>query len=150
MMPGNLKVFLDTSVIISAVLSLTGGARQVFYLGEAGVLDLIVGPSVLREADEVVRRKIPDSLPMLAQLLFAGQVTTSRAAMSNQIKNARACVEYAPDAFVLAEAMAAQPDWFITHDKEHFLKPHNRLQLSFKVSTPGDLIAAIKERYRSS
>ena len=149
-MPGNLKIFLDTSVIISAVLSSIGGARQVFYLGEAGVLDLVVGPSVLREADEVVRRKIPDSLPLLAQLLFAGQVKTSQAATSEQIENARTCVEYRPDAFVLAEAMATQPDWFITHDKEHFLKPRNDLQLSFKVGTPGDLINAIKEGYRSS
>jgi predicted nucleic acid-binding protein len=150
MMPRNLKFFLDTSVIISAVLSSTGGSRQVFYLGEAGVLDLIVGPSVLREADEVVRRKIPGSLPLLAQLLFAAQVKTSRDSTPEQIENARACVEYPPDAFVLAEAMAAQPDWFITHDKEHFLKPRNDLHLSFKVGTPGELILSIKEGYHSS
>jgi len=149
-MPGNLKIFLDTSVIISAVLSPTGGASQVFYLGEAGVLDLIVGPAVLREADEVVRLKIPDSLPMLAQLLVAGQVKTSRLSSQEQIDNARTHVEYPPDAFVLAEAMAAQPDWFITHDKEHFLKPRNDLKVSFKVGTPGDLILAIKNGYRSS
>ena len=149
-MPGNIKIFLDTSVIISAILSPTGGARQVFYLGEAGVLDLIVGPAVLRESDEVVRRKIPDSLPQLAQLLVAGQVKTSQPATQEQIENARANVKYPPDTFVLAEAIATQPDWFITHDKEHFLEPRNDLQLSFRIGTPGDLIIAIKEGYRSS
>lgn len=150
MMQRNPKVFLDTSVIIAAVLSPSGGARQVFLLGEAGVLDLIVGPTVLREADEVVRRKAPGSLPLLAQLLTAGRVETSSKPSKKQIKTAQTRVLYIPDAYVLAEAIAAQPDWLITHDKEHFLNRHSNLQLSFKIGTPGDLLLAIKEGYRPS
>jgi predicted nucleic acid-binding protein len=135
-------------VIIAAVLSPSGGARQVFYLGEAGVLDLIVGPNVLREADEVVRRKASGSLPLLAQLLTAGRVETSSKPTKKQIENAQERVLYTPDAHVLAEAIAARPDWFITHDKEHFLDQRSDLQLSFEIGTPGDLILAIKEGYR--
>lgn len=142
------RIFLDTSVIIAAVLSPSGGARQVFYLGEAGVLDLIVGPNVLREADEVVRRKASGSLPLLAQLLTAGRVETSSKPTKKQIENAQERVLYTPDAHVLAEAIAARPDWFITHDKEHFLDQRSDLQLSFEIGTPGDLILAIKEGYR--
>jgi predicted nucleic acid-binding protein len=36
------RIFLETSVIIAAVLSPSGGARQVFYLGESGLVHLIV------------------------------------------------------------------------------------------------------------
>jgi predicted nucleic acid-binding protein len=146
----NLKVFLDTSVIIAAVLSPTGGARQVFYLGEAGVLDLLIGPNVLREADAVVRSKAPGSLPLLAQLLAAGRVETSSQPTREQIEHARELVLYRPDAHVLAEATAARPDWFITHDKEHFLNLGSDINVSFKIGTPGDLILAIKEGYRGS
>jgi len=150
MMQRRLRVFLDTSVIIAAVLSPSGGARQVFLLGEAGVLDLLVGPNVLREADEVVRRKTPGLLPLLAQLLTASQVATSIKPTANEIKTAQKKVLYLPDAVVLGEAIAAQPDWFITHDKEHFFNQRSNLHLSFEIGSTGDLILAVKAGYRDS
>jgi predicted nucleic acid-binding protein len=143
----NLKVFLDTSVLFSAVFSQTGGARKLFHLAEAGLLLLIVGPTVLREADEVVRRKVPASLPFLAQLLEAGQVETCSAPTPKQIKTARSLVAYAPDARVLAEAIRAEPDWFVTHDKEHFLKAKKEINLSFEIGTPGDLLQRFKDEF---
>jgi predicted nucleic acid-binding protein len=141
------KVFLDTSVTIAAVLSPAGGARALFYLGEAGLLKLIVGPNVLREANEVVRRKASDSLPLLAQLLAAGQLATSSEPTKQQVETAQRFVQYLPDATVLAEAIQAQPDWFITHDKEHFLRRQPEMDLQFKTGTPGDLLQMIKDDY---
>ena len=143
----NLKIFLDTSVLFSAVLSPTGGARKLFLLAEAGLLQLIVGPTILREADEVVRRKAPASLPMLAQLLEAGQVETCTAPAPKQIESARSLVAYTPNARVLAEAIRAEPDWFVTHDKEHFLKAKKGINLSFEIGTPGDLLQKFKDEF---
>lgn len=143
----NLKIFLDTSVLFSAVLSQTGGARELFHLAEAGLLQLIVGPTVLREADEVVHRKAPTSLPLLAQLLEAGQVETCSAPTPKQIESARNLVAYIPDARVLAEAIRAEPDWFATHDKEHFLKAKKGINLSFEIGTPGDLLQRFKDEF---
>ena len=143
----NLKVFLDTSVLFSAVLSQSGGARKLFHLAEAGLLQLIVGITVLREADEVVRRKAPASLPLLAQLLEAGQVETCSAPTPKQIESARNLVAYAPDARVLAEAIRAEADWFVTHDKEHFLKAKKEINLSFEIGTPGDLLQKFKDDF---
>lgn len=143
----NLKIFLDTSVLFSAVLSQTGGARKLFHLAEAGLLQLIVGPTVLREADEVVRRKAPASLPLLAQLLEAGQVETCSAPTSKQIESARSLVAYIPDARVLAEAIRAEVNWFVTHDKEHFLKAKKGIKLFFEIGTPGDLLQSFKDEF---
>ncbi len=140
----NRKVFLDTSVIFAAVLSPTGGARKLFQLGNAGILKLVIGPNVLRECDEVVRRKVPSSLPALAQLLALGQVETSIAPTKRHIARARSIVEYEPDALVLAEAISARPDWFVTHDKEHFLKELKGSNLTFDIGTPENLIRALK------
>jgi hypothetical protein len=64
-----LRIFLDTSVIFAAVLSEIGRARKLFKLGEAGVLQHIVGSNVLRECEVVVRHKAPTTLPTLAYLL---------------------------------------------------------------------------------
>ena len=145
MTPKSLRVSLDTSVLFAAVFSPTSGARKLFHLAEAGVLRLMVGPTVLREADEVVRRKVTASLPVLAQLLDAGRVEKSPAPTEIQVQDARQRVQYAPDAWVLAEAIRAEPDWFVTHDKEHFLNEKQELKLAFAIGTPGDLIQSIKD-----
>ncbi|MBI3340136.1 MAG: PIN domain-containing protein [Chloroflexi bacterium] len=145
MTPKNPKVFLDTSVVFAAVLSPTGGARKLFLMAEAGMLRLVVGPTVLVECDEVVRRKAPDSMPRLAQLLAAARVETSDSPTKSRIKTAESIVRYAPDARVLAEAIRAEPDWFVTHDKEHFLKSRGKFDLPFEIGTPGDLIQKFKD-----
>jgi predicted nucleic acid-binding protein len=143
-MPKSRSIFLDTSVVFAAVLSPTGGARKLFQLGEAGILKLIIGPGVLRECDEVVRRKAPATLPVLAQLLDIGRVEITQAASPISMEMALSIVEYEPDARVLAEAISARPDWLITHDKEHFLKERQNTSLAFHIGTPGDLLQDIK------
>jgi predicted nucleic acid-binding protein len=149
MTPKNLRVFLDTSVVFAAVLSPIGGSRQLFLLGEVGTLALIVGPTVLQECEQVVRRKVPTSLPLLAQLLEAASTETAEAPNRRQIAIAKSYVRYGPDARVLAEAIHAKPDWFLTHDKEHFLRSRGKIGLPFEIGTPGDLLQRIKDNFTS-
>lgn len=139
------RLFLDTSVIFAAVLSPGGGARKLFLLGEAGLMQLVVGPTVLRECQEVVQRKSPASLPTVAQLIASASKETSQAPAQEQINAAAVYVQYAPDARVLAEAMLAKPDWFVTHDKEHFLKHRSRIHWPFEIGTPGDVLQRFKD-----
>lgn len=141
------RIFLDTSVIIAAVLSETGSARKLFRLGEAGVIQLIVGSNVLRECNEVVRRKVPASLPTLAYLLELGMVEIASESPDDFIEQASGIVAYEPDAYVLAEAMSVNPDWFIAHDKAHFLKANPSSNLAFRIGTPGDLIQALEDEF---
>ena len=143
----SVRIFLDTSVIFAAVFSPTGGARKLFLLAEIEILKPVIGPAVLRECDEVFRRKAPRLMPVLAQLLATVQIETSKAPSAGQIKAARAYVRYEPDALVLAEAIAAAPDWFITHDKQHFLKTRTKVKLPFEIGTPGDLIQKLKDDF---
>jgi predicted nucleic acid-binding protein len=141
------RIYLDTSVIFAAVLSETGGARKLFRLGEAGVIQLIVGPNVLRECEQVIRRKLPASLPTLAALLELGRFEISTRSPEDFIEQANTIVAYSPDAYVLAEAMGAEPDWFITHDKAHFLNINPGSSLLFRFGTPGDLIQALADEF---
>lgn len=139
------RVFFDTSVIITAIFSSTGGARKLFYLAEADIIDLLAGENVLRETDEVLRRKVPGSLPLLAQLLTISRIANSPAPTQEQLTSARKCVTYMPDAYILAEAIQARPDWFVTHDKEHFLNQQKEIDLPFEIGTPGDFIQRLKK-----
>lgn len=117
-------------------------------LGEVGVIQLVIGPNVLRECEEVVKRKCPDSLPRLAYLLELTRVEVVAEPGDESILAARSFVSYEPDAYVLAEAMGAEVDWFITHDKQRFLKNRARLELPFKLGTPGDLIQSLENDFR--
>ena len=144
------RIFLDTSVIFAAVLSETGESRKIFRLGEAGVLQLIVGSNVLRECEDVIRRKVPASLPKLAFLLELGMVEITTQSPDAFIEQATAIVAYKPDAYVLDEAMGAKPDWFITHDKTHFLSVNTGSNLAFRIGTPGDLIQSLEDEFTRS
>lgn len=117
---------------------------MLFRLAEIGAIRLIIGPSVLKEADEVVRRKAPKSMPLLAQLLDLARVEVGQPALAHHQEQALAVIEYAPDAAVLADALRAEPDWFVTHDRGHFLLQDGLQNLPFKIGTPGDLLAEIK------
>ncbi|MBX3038572.1 MAG: PIN domain-containing protein [Anaerolineales bacterium] len=138
---------MDTSAVFAAVLSPSGGARKLFLLGEAGMLHLVVGPAVLQECQEVVERKAPNSLPTLAQLLSSASLETSGEPTKKQISAAKEHIQYAPDARVLAEAMIAKPNWFVTHDKEHFLKHRSKIKLPFEIGTPGDVLQWFKDNF---
>lgn len=144
------RIFLDTCVIFAAVLSEMGGPQALFRLGEAGVLQLVVGSNVLRECDEVVRRKAPASLPALAYLLELGLVEIATRSTNEFIKQAKAMVAYEPDAVVLAEAMAVESDQFINHHKDHFLKANLGSSLSIRIGTPWDLIQPLEDEFTQS
>jgi predicted nucleic acid-binding protein len=140
-------LFLDTSVIFAAVLSPGGGARRLFQLGEWGLVRLLVGPRVLEECETVVRRKAPQSLPLVALLLEAAHVQMSPAADDTPLQKAFDLVSYRPDAYVLAEALSASPDWFVTHDKAHRLKMQTKESLPFQIGTPGDVLQALAQGF---
>jgi predicted nucleic acid-binding protein len=150
MMIKNRKIFLDTSVLFAAVLSPTGGSRKLFLLGEAGVIILIVGPTVLRECEEVIQRKVPASLPTMAFLLEVGKVDISNKSSEFHFEDANAVVSHKPDAYILAEAMSADPDWFVTHDKAHFIKPKIDFNLTFRIGTPGDFLQEFEDEFTQS
>ncbi len=142
-----IRVFLDTSAVFAAVLSATGGARALLKLGESSAIRIYVGPTVLREADEVFRRKAADLLPLLATLLHQAQVEVGPAATAEQQAQAAALVDYAPDARVVAEALACQADYLVTHDQEHLLRNTWLSDLSCVVGSPGACLAWLRQRW---
>ena len=140
MPPRNPKIFLDTSVIVAAVMSPSGGARLLFHLSHAGAIHLLAGKRVLAEAEKVFRYKAPDLLGLLAQLLDEANIEMGINPTSEQLKEATALIRYPPDAYVLAEAVSSHPDWLVSHDKEHFLDNPLLNDLPFHIGTPGDVI----------
>lgn len=139
-----LRVFLDTSALFAAVLSAGGGARALLELGEAGVITLYVGPSVLQEADAVFRRKAADLLPLLAALLNSANVQVGSPAAEKDLKLASGLITYGPDALMVAEALTARADFLVTHDRAHLLENPRLGELPCRVGSPGDCLAWLR------
>jgi predicted nucleic acid-binding protein len=148
-MDSEVRVFLDTSVLFAAVLSETGGARLILGLGEAQVVQVFVGPQVLHEADGVLERKAPESKVRFALLLDRARVRVAPDPSAEALAQAMAVTAYAPDARVLAEALAMGVDYSVTLDREHFVANPRTAKLPFAVGTPGDFLAWMRERLRS-
>lgn len=138
------KLFLDTSALFAGIWSAEGGARMLLRLGEAGIVQLLVSGQVLREIENVLRRKAPSHLGALALLLDTARVQVVPPAPPDLIELSRALTGYDADALVLAAAWGADVDFFVTLDKRHFLDNAGlRTAVPFHIGTPGDALAWI-------
>jgi hypothetical protein len=79
--------------------------------------------------------------------LELGMVEIAANPPENFLEQARVMVAYIPNAYVLAEAISAEPDWLITHDKAHFLSAKSGSSLTIRIGTPGDLIQALEDEF---
>ncbi len=141
------RVFLDTSALFAGIWSPEGGARRLLELGEAGVVVLLVSTLVLQEIESVIRRKAPSALGALALILDRSGVAPAPDPTADALHRARAMIDYEGDAQVLAAAIAAQPDFFVTLDREHFLDNQAvRAGASFPIGTPGDCLAWLRQQ----
>lgn len=106
-----IRIFLDASALFATVLSPTSGARALLELGESDAIQIWVGPTVLKEADEVFRRKAADLLPLLAAMLHQAQAQIGPAISDKQLARAATLVDYVPAARIVAEALDCRADY---------------------------------------
>ena len=144
------RLFIDTSVLFSGIWSQAGGARLILNLGEAGAIHLLVSSQVLAEIDAVMRQKAPEQLPRLALLIDRSQAAIVPPAPVEYMEHCRGLTGHAGDARILADAWAANVDFFTTLDKQHFLEnPALQNILPFPIGTPGDFIGWYREIFIS-
>ena len=93
-----------------------------------------------------MKRKAPHLIGLFAQLCAEANVETAQEPDKGYLEQARSLIDYAPDANVLAQAFSANPDWLVSHDKEHFIGNPALGDLPFKIGTPGDIIAWLRSQ----
>lgn len=136
------RVFLDTSALFAGIWSAEGGGRLILTLGEIGAIDLLISPHILRELEGALRRKAPTALAPLALLLDRARVEIVESASTRAAGELGSMVGHPADTAILADALAAHPDYFVTLDREHFLDNLDlRDRLLFSMGTPGDFLA---------
>lgn len=137
----SLMVFLDSSALFAGIWLVEGGARMIFKLGEAGVIQLVVTSLVLTEVDNAVRRKAPGTLGALSLFLHKSNIQVIPDASKAYIEKISSIVHYSGDALIIASAWERQVDYFVTLDRKHFIDNHLLVNtVPFPIGTPGDFL----------
>lgn len=146
-MPEKVRVFLDTSALFAGIWSAEGGARMILKLGEAEAVKVLVSSQMLSEIENVLRRKAPASLGLLAVLLDRSGVEIAPSPTPESIQQSEALTGHAGDAYVLAAAWLAEVDYLVTLDRQYFLdNPAVQMATPFPIGTPGDFLAWYRSR----
>ena len=113
-----LNLFLDSSVLFTAVNSPTGGSAKLFTLPN---VKLFVSKVVLHEVEKNVRKKLASyHLDRFFMLVTRLDIILSNPS-ENLIRQAKKVI-VEKDAVILAEAKKSKCDYIITLDKKDFLQ----------------------------
>lgn len=126
-------VFLDSSVLFSAVNSPTGGSAKLFVTKE---ISLFTSRVVLVEVERNVRKKLA-AYHLGRFFLLVGKLTILPQTPSKTSIAKAKTVIVEKDAVILAEAKHANVDILATLDKKHFLtKGVEKFMKPKKILTP--------------
>ena len=138
------RVFADASVLIAGAGSRTGASRAVLVMAEIGLYRLVVSRQVLDEMERNLRKKLPAALPVFAELMAAINPEVVPDPSPEEVIRWQSVIE-PKDAPILAAAVAAAPDRFLTLDVKDFIEPVYVAEKSeLRIETPAEFVQAIR------
>jgi predicted nucleic acid-binding protein len=140
------RVFLDSNVILSGLLSYTGSPRLILDLLTMELPDLVgvTGRYNIIELERNIRKKAPKVLPVydeyfpkmrleLVPMPSPAEVTKHSGVVADK------------DTPVLVSAIKGKVDFLVTGDKKHFEKIKKSVALPFKIMNPAEFLEAFAE-----
>ena len=138
------RVFLDSNVIFSGLYSPRGSPALILERFIAGDISVVVSQQVLEEVVRTIRKKLPESLPVLKRLLISTPPEVTPDPPLEAIKRRNKKLSIA-DAAILEAAITARPDYFITGDN-HFLGPPRPVEDTYlHIVTPAEFLKILKQ-----
>jgi len=134
-----IKVFIDTSVLIAGVASLTGASAAVLDLCEAESIQMVISRQVLVEADRNFSAKLPGLVDQFRQFIRNLAPLMVEDPPSAAVERAAGLIDR-KDAAILAAAIESKVEFLITLDKKHFLKQKVQRNLPIEICTPSDFL----------
>lgn len=137
------RVFFDANVIIAGSLSRGGASRVLLTLAEAGLFQMIVSRQILDEVERNLRMKLPQALPLAAELLshISPEVVDD--------PEPAEFVEWLPvieakDAPILQAALAAGAEYLVTLNSRDFT-PEVAVAAGIAILNPGQFVERVRE-----
>jgi putative PIN family toxin of toxin-antitoxin system len=134
-----IKVFIDTSVLIAGVASLTGASAAVLDLCEAESIQMVISRQVLVEADRNFSAKLPGLVNEFRQFIRNLVPLMVEDPPAAAVERAAGLIDR-KDAAILAAAIESKVEFLITLDKKHFLKQKVQRKIPIEICTPSDFL----------
>ena len=138
-----MRIFLDSNVLISGIYSPVGPPYKILRLHLAERLRMVVCQLVINEVIRNLKAKKPEGLPVLYQLLSN---SPPEIAANPSAEDVNIWKEYldAEDSIILAAAIHARVDCFVTGDKHFHSTELKSQKLKLKILTPAEFVASHK------
>ena len=139
-----IKVFIDSSVMISAAISKTGASRELLVQGFQGKYYLSASSLVFEETMHNVVDHAVAAMPALKELRGKLPLKIVKPSKGKILMVAK-FIEW-KDAPIVAGALAAKADYLVTLDKQHLLSQNDLIQEKFNLTviSPGDFLHRAK------
>lgn len=135
-------VFLDSNVIFSGLYSPDGAPGIILEHFVNGHIRVVISQQVLQEVVRTVKEKLPDSLPSLRTLLVNAPPLAVADPTLPDMKHWTKQLQ-SGDAAVLAAAIAARPDYFVTGDR-HFIENPDVKETGLTIVTPSQFLKIVE------
>lgn len=138
------KVFLDASVLFSAVYSAAGSSRKLILKGLRGEVLLFVSPQVLLETERNLADKAPEALADYRAFLKSIRFRLTRTPSPARVAAWAGRIHH-KDAPIMAAAIGSGAEYLVTWNTRHFLRdPDLEKEANILILTPDDLISRIE------
>lgn len=136
------RLFLDSSVLFSAVWSVTGGSSKIISWASERKIEAVVSKNVVAEVERNVGDKLSEAYwPRLENLLSFLEI--DRTTTDNHEFEKAKDVIIPKDAVILADAKRCKVDILVTLDKRDMLQPKvYKFMHPIKIMTPKEVIEA--------
>jgi putative PIN family toxin of toxin-antitoxin system len=117
-----MRVFVDTSVLFSAIFSPNGYARDLLHLAGEDKITLVVSRDVLDETQRNLLKKSPGKIPLFMTLIAVLELEIIEDLNAEEVA---AAAEYTTlkAAPIVAAAIKSRVDFLVTFDHKDLLDP---------------------------
>ncbi len=133
------RVFLDSNVIFSGLYSPKGAPGIILEHFIKGKISMVISQQVLEEVIRTIKEKLPEALPDLRRLLVNVPPEVAADPKVDEIERWTMRLSVA-DAAILAAAVAAQPDYFVTGDNHFIGNPGIAEESGLHIITPAQFL----------
>lgn len=145
-----LRLFLDSNILTGGIVSPWGLDKAVLSLCAANVCRLVLAEAVREEVEEnllihaerlssVDADKLIENYRRLIQLTKPELIPYPNA---DSVHANRHLIRHAPDVPVLLSAMAAKPDWLLSHNTKHFTQAVAQ-RTGLRIATPAEFFKTL-------
>ena len=138
------RVFFDTSVYISALLSSEGAAGELIRLVESGAVQMAVSEEVVIEIDRVLSKKFPVKIQRSRELLKRLAPAITPNPTPNQLKPFLRKLDDG-DASILCSAHLAKVSAFVTWNTRDFMAHGVDSLVDFPIVVPADALKLFRK-----